>query len=176
MRGGQAAGSLTISDFKINLSASGDTGPDPEPPIGDDGMTGTEGVALTSAVWNGGDKWVMSDDGRASVAEGQQDFLSLKAPIQVTPQGRYEVSFKVSLDGADSTQLRLVGRAMGGGADEVLRWRSDVTDGQVVTLTLNEIPSDRSLLDLVVSRGGAMKGQLTLSDFAVKPVVDKVLA
>jgi hypothetical protein len=176
MRGGQAAGSLTISDFKINLSASGDTGPDPEPPIGDDGMTGTEGVALTSAVWNGGDKWVMSDDGRASVAEGQQDFLSLKAPIQVTPQGRYEVSFKVSLDGADSTQLRLVGRAMGGGADEVLRWRSDVTDGQVVTLNLNEIPSDRSLLDLVVSRGGAMKGQLTLSDFAVKPVVDKVLA
>lgn len=126
---------------------------------------------LTETLWQGGDAWRMTGDGSARIAAGLQDMLTLRGPVAVESGVRYTISFKVGLEGAESTQLRFVGRAMGGGADEVLRWREDVTDGQRVSLVLDEIPSDRDLLDLVIRRGGAMAGILTLSDFEMTPAL-----
>ncbi|MCE6958713.1 hypothetical protein LAZ40_06585 [Cereibacter sphaeroides] len=126
-------------------------------------------TTLDDGAWVAGAGWSLSD-GEAAAMAGTTSRLTLNAPLDVKPGGRYEVSFTVMLDGADSTQLRVVGRAMGGGADEVLRWRGDVTNGQVVTLTMDQIPLYRDLLDLIVTRGGTMTGTLTLRHLMVMEV------
>lgn len=115
--------------------------------------------------------WTDTGDGSMSIAAGETGFLSLAQPVSVLSGTSYTVSFTVSLDGAESANLRLVGRAMGGGADEVLRWREEVTDGEVVSLTLSEIPEERDLLDLSFFRTSGLEGSMSLSDFSIQPVV-----
>ena len=164
--GADRSGSLTVTDADL-----AEVGPLREGALG--AAFAAESITgLAELPWAAGRGWSLSGAGTAVAEPGATGRLSLGDLLEVVPATRYAVGFTVGLEGAPGTQLRLIGRAMGGGADEVLRWREDVTHGQVVTPELEAIPDGRALLDPVFSRGGAMAGTVT----PLAPVAAPVLA
>ena len=111
-------------------------------------------IANMAVAWNPSSAWVALPDGGIQEQAGTNEQLRLSQLIPVTSESNYSVEMDVGLTGVDTTQLRVVARALGGEVSEVARWQGDVTNGSRVVINLDTLNESHDRLDLVVQRVG----------------------
>lgn len=118
---------------------------------------------LPSARWAPSGSWQITPDGVAVEAEGGTKQLRLAKLLPVDGGAAYQVTLDIDLQGAPSTELRIVVRARGGSVGDVLRWQGAVTAGRL-TLDIDRLAPDHRSLGIVVQRVGPDRsGTLSLA-------------
>lgn len=161
-------GEITIHD--LNLVAHV-----PVPEVIQDGQMLTDpnaqAIDFAAESWTLGKGWTIQDATTIVQTTPSIDPITLVDRIDVAPGGQYEISFTVHTNSPVPTYMRVGAQAFKSGVTDVLYWEGQVTDGQTITLTLNEIPQNRDELSLWLRRAYGPQGSLSISDLTLTEIV-----